>query len=241
MSPEQMVLLIHGAGGGAWQWRDWEPVLQQNGLQSRAIDLLPVPAGLADTRFEDYLLQAEQWFDEIADGNAQAPAVIGASLGALIALKLAESRPVSALVLVAPGPPAAVRAWSYRQRTYPTIVPWASALEPAETEASMPEADAATVRWAHGMWRDESGRVMQAVCDGIEAAAPDCPCLVQCGEADQTVPPAICAETARLLGAEHRRYERVSHVGALLGLYSTILAQEAAGWLARLPGPADRD
>lgn len=241
MIREEQVLLIHGAGGGAWQWRDWEPVLQRNGLQSRAIDLLPATTGLAETRFEDYLFQAELWFDEIADGNAPGPAVIGASLGALIALKLAESRPVRGLVLVAPGPPAAVRDWSYRERAYPPIVPWASALDLADTEASMPEADAATIRWAHGMWRDESGRVMQAVCDGIEAAAPDCPCLVQCGEADQSVPPTICAETAGLLGAERRSYERVSHVGALLGLYSTILAQEAAGWIARLLRPDDRN
>lgn len=225
------VLLIHGAGGGAWEWRDWEPVIKQNGLEPRAIDLMPAEAGLASTRFEDYQAQAELWFDEIQSDPLRPPAAIGASLGGLLALKLAETRPVSALVLVNPVPPSGVTDWDYRRREYPAIVPWADGLELEETRASMPEADAYTIRWAHGKWRDESGLVMQAVGDGIQAKTPSCPCLVLCGLEDSTVPPRVCIETAELLGAERRCHEHVSHVGALLGLYSTILAQEAAGWL----------
>ena len=231
MTTTEQVLLIHGAGGGAWEWRDWEPVLRQNALEPRSIDLMPTQTGLASTRFEDYLTQVELWFDETQADPLYPPAVIGASLGGLLALKLAEVRPVSALVLVAPGPPAVVTDWDYRRRDYPAVVSWADGLDLADTAASMPEADKATIAWAHGQWRDESGLVMQAICDGIEAQPPRCPCLVLCGSEDATVPPRVCLETAERLGTEHRCYDRVSHLGALLGLYSTILAQEAAGWL----------
>lgn len=232
MTDTHDVLMIHGAGGGTWEWRDWEPVLRQNGLEPRAIDLMPNEAGLASTRFEDYLAQAALWFDETQGDPSGPPAVIGASLGGLLALKLAEARPVSALVLVAPVPPAAVAEWDYRRREYPPIVHWGGGLELADTAASMPEADASTIRWAHGKWRDESGLVLQAVCDGVEAKPPDCPCLILCGAEDATVPPPVCAATAGALGARTHCFEGVSHVGALLGAYSTILAQEAAGWLS---------
>jgi pimeloyl-ACP methyl ester carboxylesterase len=231
-------LLVHGAGGGAWQWSQWSPVLAEAGIQGRALDLRPAETGLAATRFADYLAQLRQALRTLPEGEGP-PFVIGASLGGLLAAKLAEDAPLGALVLVNPAPPAGVDDWAYRARRYEAIIDWTGGIELEATRRAMPEADPEVQRRAHAQWRDESGAVMNAVCAGIEVAPPPMPCLVLCGEADTAMPPAVCAGTAAHLSAERRSFAGVSHVGALLGPAAPSLAAVAAHWLrARLQGPA---
>ena len=38
-------VLVHGAGGGAWEWMQWESALRKAGIQYRPIELQPVSAG----------------------------------------------------------------------------------------------------------------------------------------------------------------------------------------------------
>ena len=57
------VLLVHGAGGGAWEYCLWMPVLRAAGWSPEAVELQPravETGGLAATRFEDYLEQVVQ-------------------------------------------------------------------------------------------------------------------------------------------------------------------------------------
>lgn len=53
-------MLIHGAGGGGWEWNLWRGVLIAQGLQIDAPDLRPAPAGLQATTFDDYLAQVRE-------------------------------------------------------------------------------------------------------------------------------------------------------------------------------------
>src|SRR5688500_5816290 len=89
-------VLVHGAGGGAWEWNVWRAVFAARGIDVVAPDLRPVAAGLAATGFGDYVGQ-------VADALQALPrprALVGASLGGLLAL--ACQGQTDALVLINP-------------------------------------------------------------------------------------------------------------------------------------------
>src|SRR5688572_28720195 len=91
-------LMVHGAGGGGWEWNVWARVFAAHGWRVEAPDLQPVAAGLAATRLRDYAAQ-------VAGSLARLPlprVVVGASLGGLLALRCAAD--ADALVLINPLP-----------------------------------------------------------------------------------------------------------------------------------------
>ena len=51
-------LMVHGAGGGAWEWLIWQRVFAAAGAQTQAFDLLPHGA-LAATHYSHYLAQVQ--------------------------------------------------------------------------------------------------------------------------------------------------------------------------------------
>src|SRR5204862_5537959 len=112
--------MVHGAGGGGWEFNAWSRVFAAAGWSVRAPDLEPAAHGLAATTFDDYREQVE---DAIAS-LARPRVVVGASLGGLLALRCADA--IDALVLVNPLPPkpwhallpvsspASIQAWGAR-------------------------------------------------------------------------------------------------------------------------------
>src|SRR5688572_16462314 len=89
------VVLVHGAGGGAWEWAIWRRVFAAHGFAARAIELDAAPEGLAHTTFEHYAAQVRA-----CAGACDAVAFVGASLGGLLALACADAVAARALVLV---------------------------------------------------------------------------------------------------------------------------------------------
>jgi len=232
VSGQGTVLLLHGAGGGAWQWRDWLPVLRAAGWRARAHDLRPARDGLAATTLDDYQHQVAGWLADCPPHTA----LVGASLGALLALRAAAAAPgrVLAAVLVNPVPPGGLPDRRCREG-WPDVVPWSRELPLARTRASLPEADRDTVRWVHGQWRDESGQVMRALCAGYRDAPPPVPLLVLCSGADRTVPLAHCRATAAWARCETLELAEASHLGPLLGPQAPAVARQVTDWLdARL-------
>lgn len=67
------VLLIHGAGGGGWEWRAWARVLRERGCQVHAPDLAPGPDGLAAR-----MLAQRRWRNE--SGRVMATAYEGVAV-----------------------------------------------------------------------------------------------------------------------------------------------------------------
>jgi hypothetical protein len=57
-SLDRQALLLHGAGGGGWEWNAWRGVLAASGIEAVTPDLRPAAGGLARTTFDDYLAQA---------------------------------------------------------------------------------------------------------------------------------------------------------------------------------------
>lgn len=219
------VVMVHGAGGGGWEWRLWAEVFGAAGRSVLAPDLLPSAGGLAATRFGDYRDQVCRWC-RMSDGSV---VLIGASLGGLLALSAAADCSPAALVLVNPMPPKGTEPWP-RFSLRPPIVRWSQSAF-ANTRAAVPDADVDAARWAHTRWRDESGAVMNEAGAGLSVSAPGCPVLVLSAADDRDVPSATSRAVAATLAADFVCVPGCSHVGILLGHQAAAAATLALAWL----------
>jgi len=163
--------------------------------------------------------------------------LIGASLGGLLALAVANEVQASALVLINPLPPAGIVARPLHD-AQPPVVPWASARSLASTRRAMPDADDAACLYALRRWRDESGAVLNEAHAGIAIDIPRCPALVLSSELDADVPPAASRALAVRLSADLRSIPQASHVGPLLGRDAADAAARVADWLQERVRPA---
>jgi pimeloyl-ACP methyl ester carboxylesterase len=221
-------VMVHGAGGGGWEWRLWADVFTVAGAGVFAPDLRPSPRGLAATTFADYRTQVADWL-----AAAPVPVVaIGASLGGLLVLAAAAeaARPPAALVLVNPVPPYGIEPRPPR-RTRPAVVRWSQS-DLADTMAALPDADVATARWAHARWRDESGGVLDEALGGIEVARPRCPVLVIASGDDDDIRPVTSRAVAQAFDGDFVTAQGCSHVGVLLGTRAAGAAALALAWCA---------
>lgn len=223
-APVRHALLLHGAGGGGWEWNSWRGVLAASGIEVATPDLQPAAGGLEVTTFDDYQSQARAALRALPPPRA----VIGASLGGLLAMACAGE--ADALVLVNPLPP---RPWSASlpEKTWPAIVRWSEA-RLASTRHALPDGDDATALFAFRHWRDESGAVLRAAQAGIDVVKPQCSVLCVVSTQDEDVPPALTRALARDWDAELLQAASPSHVGPLLGRGAPALAGQVARWLS---------
>jgi pimeloyl-ACP methyl ester carboxylesterase len=217
-------LLVHGAGGGAWEWEAWVPALVARGIEPLAIELAPAAGGLERTRYEDYLAQ-------VIEAGEGCRALIGASLGGLLVLEAAACLAARALVLVNPLPPSP---WHrlLPPRLFPPRIPWSLSATEEGTRRAMPDADEATVRSAARRWRDESGAVLAAAWAGRTVSRLAIPVLLLVSEADDELPTEALRACAEGLGAETWTIPAAGHLSPLLGRDAMRLAGAAADWLA---------
>lgn len=224
---ETPAIFVHGAGGGAWQWRIWCRAFTRRGIAHHALDLEATTDGLTSTRFSDYQAQLREAVHE----TSQPPLLIGASLGGLLALSLARTEPLAGLVLINPLPPAGIVTRALPVKHYPDLVDWPGQLSLAHTRASMPDAKDAIARWTHRRWRQESGAVLNEAYAGIGVQKPGCPVLVLASGADTTVPPSCSEALARWASADVQVFPGASHVGALLGSAARDMIRATLEWL----------
>lgn len=217
-------VLVHGAGGGGWEWNVWRRVFAAHGIEACAPDLSPVAAGLPATTFDDYLAQVH----EALAAQRRPRALVGASLGGLLAMACAER--ADALVLVNPVPPA-TWACAMPAREWPDHVPWRREARLASTRRALPDADDATALHAFRRWRDESGAVLRHAHGGVTVHAPACPVLCLASDADEDVPTALTLALATQWNADTMRLPG-PHVGPLLGRQAADVAGRVAAWLS---------
>jgi pimeloyl-ACP methyl ester carboxylesterase len=225
-------IFLHGAGGGGWEWLVWQRLFAAGGFAVSALDLMPAASGLAQTRLQDYSLQA-------ATAIASWPrprVVVGASLGGLLAVVNADL--ADALVLVNPLPPTPWHGGLPVRGPYPAIVRWGREASLSGTRRALPDADDATCLYAFRRWRDESGAALDEARAGIPAIRPRCPCLVIASGRDEDVPMPVSVAFAEGIGADLVRLPEASHVGPLLGRGAAGVAQQAVAWLNGLPARA---
>lgn len=106
------LLMIHGVGCGGEVWDRMIPAFEADGWTCEAPTLFPdrrvkqnPPANLADLGIDDYVAAMEAKAREIAKSTGGMPAVIGHSMGGLIAQVLAEKGVVSQAVFLTPAQP----------------------------------------------------------------------------------------------------------------------------------------
>lgn len=222
------VVFVHGAGGGAWEWCVWQQGFNEHGWTTLAVNLTPHAKGLKHTRLDHYL---DQIVNLLNTRDIKNPVLVGASMGAMLALRTADYLQASAYVLVNPVPPADIQHWTPPDEI-PDIVPW-SRSDFASTERSLFDASEAMQQYAHANWRDESGFVLRDLYRQTAIPRPHKPVLIVLGEADDDIPPEAGNELAEYLHAEVASYARVSHVGALLGEQARKIADDTCLWLER--------
>lgn len=217
-------VLVHGAGGGGWEWNVWRRVFAAHGIQAVAPDLQPAAGGLEATTFADYAAQVRG----ALVASPQPRVAVGASLGGLLALACADA--VDALVLVNPIPPARW-AGGLPGREWPDRVRWQADARLHSTRHALPDADDATALYAMRRWRDESGAVLREAHAGIDLPHPACRLLCVASARDDDVPPRLTIDLAQAWGASLLRSGSPSHVGPLLGREAADVAAQVALWL----------
>lgn len=220
-------LLVHGAGGGAWEWNRWRGVLQAHAIAARAVELQPAAQGLAATTLQDYAIQVQLALQALPRPRV----LVGASLGGLLAAMCASE--ADAAVLVNPLPPTP---WHRQlaQRSWDRVIPWRSNARLLSTREAMRDADDASALWAFRYWRDESGQALSQAHEGVEVAKPDCPALFVVSSKDEDVPRKIILDWAYAWQADRLETLANSHVGPLLGHQAQVAAVQAVAWLNRL-------
>lgn len=220
--------MIHGAGGGGWEWKFWQEEFERAGWRVVAPNLMPNDKGIAATTIEDYI---EQVVEAAREAGAQ-PVLIGASMGGILVLKAAEQIPARAVVLVNSVPPAGIE-WKHEQRgEVPDVIEWSkSPLQ--ETADALWDSSQEVIEWAHERWRDESGAVLRALRAGQPVQKPSCPVLVIASDKDTDIPPEVSQRLAEFLSADFVLYREMSHVGPLLGTRANAVARHTLGWLGR--------
>ena len=234
------VLFLHGAGARGAQWSVWRRVFMAAGWSSVAPDREPAPGGLAQTGIEAHIAQSHSAFTALAEGR-KPPLIVGASLGALLALAVAARSGAAsappALILVNPLPPAP---WS---AALPPAVAapgalrrWASAGRFASTDRALPGLSFDARHAAFHAWRDESARLLHEARAGLRLPAPSMPVLLIAGNADAEVPAALSAELAAAWGASLLRLPG-AHLDAVMGAGAAAAAGLALGWLRAVLSP----
>lgn len=223
------VLLIHGAGGGAWQWRIWQHPLHAHGLHTHAMQWQPSPQGLPQTTLHDYIQQAQHQLAQLP----RPVALVGASLGGLIAAQLAaqQADSVHSLTLINAVPPAPWHQYLPERAFTPTIA-WQRNARLASTRASMPSADAATALAAFRRWRDESGAAVQQAWNGMDIASPNVPVFSIIGANDQDVPAHASLQWAQAWQAHIHWLADGDHLSPLLGHHASHCATAFMDWLS---------
>ena len=244
------LVLVHGLAGAATNWSELVPCL----LPRHRLVVPDLPGHGASARLPrlDDLDPLAGAVAAVADAEGAVPAVvIGHSLGAVVALRLALAHPdvVRALVLVAP---AGIGSSSYRGTAALAL---AGALRPARAVARLAggafrfrtvrrlafgywgiaAADALTREGALGLigrggrGPAETGRALRGGDPRTQLDDLACPVLVVCGARDRIIPPDESFEYARRLHAPVRTIAAAGHL--LIAERPAELAAVLAEWL----------
>lgn len=234
-SRRKPLYMLHGELGGSWLWQRFLGYFAPRGWEGHALNLRghywSETADFATLDFSTYV-------DDVvaaADLMPRPPIVLGHGLGGLLALRLAEQRAVSGVVLIAsalpgallpPPPPHLVRMTPREYRR--ELIGWDGALEQLRRQHSdLTLADVARVQHMMGA---ESGAARRQMLEGVEVSLeqlPDVPKLVISAGLDRAFPPEDSERLADWLGAEHVSFGAHSHYGLVIGEESFVPVADA--------------
>jgi len=245
------VLFIHGLWGGAWAFENYLRMTAERGREAWAINLRghhgsrPVRS-LADVRFEDYVDDVDDALDAIGPA-----AVVGHSMGGLIAQVVASRVDVTAAVFMASVPPPGIPllTWPLARRALRYAVdvlrPRAFRIREADVKAlALNAAPPALQSDLAARFVADSGRVARQLAFG-EVPAPQrvrCRTLVVGAGRDRLTPARLQRRLARHYRADYLESTTHGHMLPVEPGWREPLARVLA-WLdarasVRMPLPA---
>lgn len=252
------VMMIHGMSCTGSVWTGFKTVFEQRGARVYTPTIRPEQRvslsgrphhGLRELRFDHYVEDMEREALRIETETGKKPAVIGHSMGGLLAQALAERGLVSAAVFVTPAAPAGIGdlrtriLWTAIGMAYTLRVgPWAIRPKLSSLERSVFNVlPAAEREAAHAAMVYESGHAFRQLANWpIDETKIAVPTLTIGALGDRLIPARLVRLTANkyaAVGGEFREYEDHGH-----WMYSEPgwekRADEIYQWLAAATGEA---
>jgi pimeloyl-ACP methyl ester carboxylesterase len=226
-SRRKPLLFVHGELGGSWVWERYLGYFAGRGWEGHALNLRnhhwSSTADPADLSFESFVDDVTACYDRLGPGVV----VIGHGMGGLLAMKAAERRPISGLVLVASELPGDIR-----PRTLPHVIReipelfgpeqlgWATLPEKLQRDhRDLSLADVLRIQHLMGQKPHESGRARRTMLRGVRvnpAVFAGIPRLVIAGGFDRTIPVEASERLAGWLDARFEPFAAHSHYGLVL-------------------------
>jgi len=234
-SRRKPLYLLHGELCGSWLWERYLSYFAQRGWEGHALNLRAhfwsETADLATLDMDAYVADARAGLDALG----RPAVVVGHGLGALLALKSAESHEVAGLVLIGSALPEPIRpeAPPHVARLVPAmfrqeLIGWAGAVDHIRRQnPDLSEADVSRIQHLMGA---ESGAARRQMLAGVSVdreALEGIPALVMGGGLDRLFPAAEGERLAGWLGAEYQPFPDHSHFGLVVGERTYEPAAEA--------------
>jgi pimeloyl-ACP methyl ester carboxylesterase len=224
-SRRRPLYLLHGELGGSWLWERYLTYFAQRGWEGHALNLRAHfwsdTADLAQLDLDSYQADAVAGYDALE----RSAVVMGHGMGALLALRLAQVRPVDGLVLISPPLPSPIRPEppAHVVRLVPPVyrrelIGWAGT--PDQLKASDPDLSEPDIVRIQHLMGAESGAARRQMLAGVRVdreALAEIPILVVGLGLDRLFPESDSARLAAWLGAEYQPFGAHSHYGAVIG------------------------
>lgn len=235
------VLFVHGIFVDSREWAEWLPFFAARGFPAYALNL----RGRAGSRLGTSLGNASVR-DFISDAAEIArylgrPAVVGHSMGGLIAQALASMNLVRAAALITPAPPRGIPLFNPRlalkQLKYLPNILFNRVIDPDREdlrEIAMNRAPRDIQERAMSELVPDSGRAgreLSITGVSVDARAIRCPMLVIAARDDRFIPPRIVAKIARRYRAPLQTIPEHGHLVIMEPGWEE-LASHVASWIA---------
>ena len=235
-------VLLHGIGLGPWLWEPWLPAFTAAGVRTFALRLPGHGAGRADVGFADVVAGVEAALDALGG----TPALVGHSMGGLVAQVIAARRPLASVALVCPLPPGQVRVVpsAHALRGLPGMAPvlvgapvrvgWSTYRRVGLDVMDEPTARACYDRTC--VWPGRLARDLAFARPTVDIAAIQAPILVAMGQRDRLVPWSSARVLGDLYEAVTWRYDDLGHMPPFEPS-GDRMGRDLAGWVAQPSRP----
>jgi pimeloyl-ACP methyl ester carboxylesterase len=227
-SRRKPLLFVHGELAGSWAWERFLGYFAGRGWEGHALNLRnhhwSQTADPAELSFESFVDDAGAAMDRLGPNVV----AVGHGMGGLLALKAAERRPISGLVLIASELPGDVREPTaphlirdVPELFGPSLLGWATLPEKLQRDhRDLNLADVLRIQHLMGQKPHESGRARRTMLRGVRvdpSRLAEVPRLVIGGGFDRTVSLEESERLATWLDAEFEPFGAHSHYGLILG------------------------
>ena len=234
------VVLVHGSWGSSSMWMGYAQFLSQNGWDAYALDLRGhgrSEGNIAGATMEDYACDVKQ---VVAEYDIDNPAVIGHSMGGLVALMYSAEHDARAVVAIDPSPTKEVQGEGERKE-YPAEYSPKDAGMPANPLHAMkafPDVGILSMMRMKMMLGVESGvaRSERKIGISVPKEKLSMPVLFVGGELGESVPFGIGIKTAKKMADYYVRevveIKGATHPGILIGEHAMEAVQKIENWMS---------